>query len=90
MAVGGISKPYLDTWLKRTAKVLAGSGKLTELSLILAKDGEMDAASWRSRMQRVLDSEEDPSFELLTKVDSVLARPAKPVGDNDEAGDLFS
>ncbi len=89
MPADGISKPYLDTWLKRTAKALAGSGKLTELSLILAKDGETDAAAWRSRLQRILDREEDPGFELLTMVDSVLARPAKPVGNDDGAVDLF-
>ncbi|MBG7607076.1 MAG: hypothetical protein IZT59_03465 [Verrucomicrobia bacterium] len=90
MPADGITKPYLDAWLKRTAKALAGSGKLSELSLILARDGEMDAAAWRSRMQRILERVEEPSFELLTKVDSVLARPAKPVGDGAETRDLFS
>lgn len=89
MAAAGISKPYLDAWLRRAAKALAGSGKLSELALILAGDGEMDAVAWRARMKRILDREEEPGFELLTKIDSVLARPAKSTGNGAEAGDLF-
>lgn len=89
MAADGISKPYLDVWLRRTAKALAGSGKLSELALILAGDGEMDAVAWRARMQRILDREEEPGFELLTKIDSVLARPAKNGCNGADAGDLF-
>lgn len=90
MAASGISKPYLDTWIKRTAKILAASGKLSELSLILAREGEADAAAWRSRIQGILDREEEPCFEILTKIDSVLARPVKLGGNVCEAGDLFS
>jgi len=90
MASDGISRPYLAAWLKRTAKALAGSGKLSELSVILAKEGEADAAAWRSRMQRILDRDEEPCFELLTKVDSVLARPARVATNTVESWDLFT
>jgi len=90
MAADGISRPYLEAWLKRTAKALAGSGKLSELSVILAKEGEADAAAWRSRMQRILDRDEEPCFELLTKIDSVLARPARAATNTLESGDLFA
>lgn len=90
MATNGISKPYLDAWLKRTAKALAGSGKLSELCLILANEGEEDAVAWRSRMQRILDREEEPCFEILTKTDSILARPARTATNMVESGDLFA
>lgn len=90
MSADGISKPYLNTWLRRTAKALAGSGRLSEVSMILAKDGDMDAAAWRSKIHRILEREEEPCFEILTKVDSVLARPAKVIGNEGEARDLFN
>jgi len=90
MAADGISRPYLDAWLKRTAKALAGSGKLSELCLILAKEGGEDAVVWRLRMQRILDRDEEPCFELLTKIDSVLARPARTTANPLESGDLFA
>lgn len=90
MPADGVSKPYLDTWIKRTGKALAGSGKLTELAIILAREGETDAAAWRAKLQRILEREEDPCFELLTKVDSVLARPAKISGHGSDSGDLFT
>jgi len=87
--IPGFSKPYLDAWLKRTAKALAGSGKLSELALILAREGEVDPADWRSRLQRILAREEEPCFELLIRVDSVLAKPTKQEEGGSQPADLF-
>ncbi len=87
--VPGFSKPYLDAWLKRTSKALAGSGKLSELALILAGEGDLDPAAWRSRLQRILAREEEPCFELLMRVDSFLAKPAKGKGGGGQSADLF-
>lgn len=87
--IPGISKPYLDAWLKRTGKALAGSGKLSELAIILSADDHADHEAWRSRLQRILARQEEPCFELLMKVDSVLAKPAKAEECDTQSDDLF-
>lgn len=87
--IPGFSKPYLDTWLKRTEKALAGSGKLSQLALILAQEDEADPVAWRSRLQRILAREEEPCFELLMRIDSVLAKPAKQSIRGFQSEDLF-
>lgn len=82
-------KPYLDAWLKRTGRELSASGRLSELVLILSRTKGREPWEWRERLQRILSREEDPGFELLTEIDSILARPTK--GKRPEAGepDLF-
>ena len=49
----------------------------------------MQADEWRSRLLRILAREEEPCFELLMKIDSVLAKPAKPKSDGSQSSDLF-
>lgn len=77
MFSGGFSKPYLSAWLKRTKRELAGSGKLSEIALILSKEDETSSDAWRSRLQMILEGDEEPGFDLLTRIDSILARPAR-------------
>ncbi len=82
-------KPYLDAWLKRTGRELSVSGRLSELVLILSrkKGGNMD--EWRERLQRILEREDEPDFELLTEIDSILAKPAKGKSTSRMEPDLF-
>jgi hypothetical protein len=82
-------KPYLDAWLKRTGRELSVSGRLSELVMILSTKKGSDPEEWRGRLQRILDREEDPGFELLTEIDSILARPAKGLPSADTQADLF-
>ncbi|MFD2257207.1 hypothetical protein ACFSSA_11015 [Luteolibacter algae] len=69
-------KPFLNIWLKRTRKQLSISGRLSELALVLARTGEKDAEFWRIKLQRILACKEDPTFELLTFIDSFLSSSA--------------
>jgi hypothetical protein len=80
MSAEGIRKPYLDAWLKRTGRELSASGRLSELVLILSRKEGRTADEWREYLQRILRREEDPGFELLTEIDSILARPGKGAG----------
>ena len=89
MSIGGIPKPYLETWLRRTRKQLSVSGRLTELTLILAGEGEASQEVWRSRLQGILDGDEEPGLELLTKLDSLLAKPAKKSDGHNPHAELF-
>ncbi len=50
----------------------------------------MDAAAWRLKMQRILEGEEEPGFELLTRIDSILARPNESPGPEEPGADLFA
>lgn len=82
-------KPYLEAWLRRTGRELSASGRLSEAALILSRKKGGQVEEWTERLRRILGREEDPGFELLTQIDSILARPAKrdlPAGAD---ADLF-
>ncbi|MDB6079379.1 MAG: hypothetical protein JWO82_3126 [Akkermansiaceae bacterium] len=70
-------RPYLDSWLRRTRKQLAASGALTEMALLLAKAEGNTPAYWAGFVREVLDEEIVPSLDLLTRIDLLLAKPAK-------------
>ncbi len=73
-----LSKPFLETWLRRTRKQLSGSGRITELAWIMArKDAQFSQDDWRVKLQSIFQGDEEPSLELLTQIDSLLAKPTK-------------
>ena len=86
---GSGRKPYLDAWLKRTRRELSSSGKLSEIGLILSVKQGGDAGEWRERLRRILGGEEEPGLELLTEIDSILAKPSKPAPAEVPDADLF-
>jgi hypothetical protein len=72
-----VSKPFLETWLRRTRKQLSGSGRISQLALILARDEpQFSQHEWRSKLQAIYQGDEEPSLELLTQIDSHLAKPS--------------
>jgi hypothetical protein len=73
-----LSRPFLETWLRRTRKQLSGSGRITELAWIMArKDPQFSQDGWRVKLQSIFQGAEEPSLELLTRIDTLLAKPAK-------------
>ncbi len=85
-----MSKPYLETWLRRTRKQLAASGRLSELAMVLATEGSSTREEWRLRLQRMIAGDVEPDLELLTKIDSLLAKPAVDRPSGDFQADLFT
>ena len=81
-----ISKPFLETWLRRTRKQLSGSGRISELSWILARDEpRFSQHEWRLKLQAIYQGDEEPSLEILTQIDSHLAKPCgKEVSANSD------
>lgn len=72
-----LTKPFLETWLRRTRKQLSGSGRITELSWILARDNpQFSKDDWRLKLQAIFQGEEEPSLELLMQIDTLLAKPS--------------
>lgn len=81
-------RPYLETWLRRTRKQLAASGRLSEIALILSREDGNTAAHWSTYLREVLEEEVTPSLDLLTRIDAILAKPVKRSQTQDEP-DLF-
>jgi hypothetical protein len=72
-----LSKPFLEAWMKRTRKQLSGSGRISELALILARDApRFTHDEWRLKLQAIYQGDEEPNLEFLTQIDSLLAKPS--------------
>ena len=76
-------RPYFQTWLRRTGRQLAASGRLTQVATILAAENGGTVDQWRARLRALLDGEEPPSIELLTRIDALLAGPTRSKGGQD-------
>ncbi|MBK1828536.1 hypothetical protein [Haloferula rosea] len=68
-------RPFLASWLRRTRKQLAPSGRLTELSMLLAQREGHTREYWAKWLRQVLDNELAPSLDELTTIDALLAKP---------------
>ena len=66
---------YYAKWLPRARRLLAPSGRLTELAQTLATKDEISAEDWRTRLRRILDGHELPDADLVFEVESFVARP---------------
>jgi hypothetical protein len=83
---GRPERPYLESWLRRMRKQLAGSGRLTELALILSREEGNTPDHWSTYLRDVLDEVETPSLDLLTRIDALLARPVATPAQEDQPG----
>lgn len=73
-------RPYLRNWLRRTRRQLAPSGRLSELTLILADRLGRSPNEWQRELRSILDGDTEPSLDLVTAVDAILSRARpKPV-----------
>jgi hypothetical protein len=82
-------RPYYDAWLRRVRRELAPSGRLTEIALLLSRQGGGSCEVWRARLQVLLAGAGTPSLDLLMRIDALLARAKEPPGDGAEQGSLF-
>ncbi len=77
-------RPFLATWLRRTRKQLAPSGRLSELALILSRREGNSPVFWSDWLRRVLEEEITPTLDELTAIDLLLARPKpRPVTETE-------
>lgn len=74
---GKPERPYFDSWLRRTRKQLAASGRLSEIALILSKEEGNTPHHWSGYLRDLLDEQATPSLDLLTRIDALLATPVK-------------
>lgn len=82
-------RPYFEAWLRRTSKQFAVSGRLSQTAMLLAAEdgGSMD--EWRSRLRILLEGNEVPSLDLLTRIDALLAGPSKRRPSNEAQASFF-
>lgn len=81
-------RPYFDTWLRRTGRQFAVSGRLTQTAMVLAKEEGGTVDEWRTRLRTLLEGGEVPSLDLLTRIDALLAGPS-PSRTDESAQDLL-
>lgn len=72
-----VDRPYFQAWLKRTRRQLAASGRLTEVALVLAREEGGTTDDWRTKLRVLLEGAEQPSLDLLMRIDALLAGPVK-------------
>jgi len=82
-------RPYFEAWRRRTGRQLAVSGRLTQIAMVLALEEDGGVDEWRLRLRTLLEGNELPSLELLTRIDALLAGPSKPQNRHDSQGSLF-
>jgi hypothetical protein len=82
-------RPYFEAWLRRTSKQFAVSGRLTQTAMVLAAEQGGSIEDWRIRLRTLLEGEEVPSLDLLTRIDALLAGPSKESADLTQQGCLF-
>ena len=80
MSVPKNNRPYFDAWLRRTGRQFAVSGRLTETAMALAAEEGGTVDEWRTRLRVLLEGDEIPSIELLTRIDALLSGPTKAAG----------
>ncbi len=84
-----IDRPYFDAWLRRTRKQLAVSGRLTQTATGLAASEGGGVDEWRAKLRTLLEGRDVPSLDFLTRIDALLAGPAKPKSAAEFQGSLF-
>ena len=89
MFTGRKDRPYFEAWLKRTGKQFAVSGRLTQTAMVLAAEEGGTVDEWRTRLRVLLEGEEVPSLDLLTRIDALLAGPSPQKSHDGEQGALF-
>ena len=82
-------RPYFDACLRRTGRQLAVSGRITQIAMVLALEEDGSVDEWRLHLRTLLEGNEVPSLELLTRIDALLAGPSKTKTNHDTQGSLF-
>jgi hypothetical protein len=82
-------RPYFETWLRRTSRQFAVSGRLSQTAMVLASENGGTPDEWSARLRTLLSGGEVPSIDLLTRIDALLAAPSAVRNDDMAQGMLF-
>ncbi len=65
------------------------SGRLTQIAMVLAAENGGTPDEWCARLRTMVEGNEIPSLDLLTRIDALLAGPSTTRGDDVAQGSLF-
>ncbi len=82
-------RPYFEAWLRRTGRQFAVSGRLTQTAAVLAREEGGTVDEWRNRLRVLLEGDDMPSLDLLTRIDALLAGPSGRKEKSSVQGLLF-
>ncbi len=86
-------KAYLEVWLRRMRKEFSGSGRLTEVALLLAGGDGNKFTEWQMHLRKVMDGELEPDLDLITRLERLVAKPIRAnlttSGSDELFGSLF-
>lgn len=82
-------RPYFETWLRRMKRHFAASGRLSQTAVLLAAEYGESPEVWVKRLRELLDGQEPPSLEFLTRIDALLAPAPVAKPDEKSQGTLF-
>lgn len=66
---------YFESWLSRTRKQFAISGRLSQVALLLSVSEGGTPEYWQFQLRELLEGTETPSFDLLVRIDGILSSP---------------
>ena len=66
---------YFESWLGRTRKQFAISGRLSQVALLLSISEGGTPEYWKFQLRELLEGTETPSFDLLVRIDGILSSP---------------
>ena len=80
----------IQKWLIRLRKDLANSGRLTELSLHLSQDSNINLENWQKTIRSILEEETKPTTELILAIDRwITLRKKKSTTQESDQLDLL-
>jgi len=82
-------KAYLEVWLKRMRKEFSSSGRLSEIAFILSKEDGSPEREWQLRLRELMNGQIEPDMDLITKLESLIAKPIKQQSVVEASGGLF-
>jgi len=81
--------PYFEAWLRRTRKQLSVSGRISQMAHHLFEEDGVSAEEWQRKLRGLIDGRIPPTFELISKVDSLLTACSNPSPEDDSQLFLF-
>ena len=83
---------YIDKWLNRLRKEMAVSGRLTQLSLYLAKNSSQSSAEWQTSIRNIINGDTKANTDFVLAVDrwnSLNKKPSPSGTESDSQMDLL-
>lgn len=69
-------KSFLETWIRRTRRELAVSGRLAQLAILLSQEEGGTVQFWETVLRSLREGTFTPDLDELAAIDRHIARPS--------------